>query len=325
MSLRDDRDKHFRCGICTSAESSGVYAAREMMFGLRTSFHYAQCASCGTLWLTDSPADLSSYYPGNYYSLSFESASAVTRLKRFLISSRDRSYFGSPNLIGRLLARFYPEGMLFAVSKLKLDVTARILDIGCGRGELLRRMAALKFKNLIGVDPFVPGNISYGDNARVLKATVEDMDAESFDLVMFHHSLEHVGNPGNTLRSAVRLLHREGQCLVRIPVVSYAWTKYGTNWVQLDPPRHVWLPTEHSMKTLGESVGLVLENVEYDSTSFQFWGSELYSRDVPLQSANRRTVGSYLRRALNDEYRDTAVALNRRGQGDQAAFLFRKF
>jgi SAM-dependent methyltransferase len=311
----------FTCEICSGGQASGIYEAREMMFGLRTRFHYAQCAACGTLWLTDPPADHSPYYPSDYYSFTNGNSGAKKRVTDFLRAKRDRAYFGNGGLLGRFLAGRYEDGALRCVSKLNLRRDARILDVGCGCGKLLHRMVALGFKNLAGVDPFLAEERMNGGGVRIRKCRLEDLAKEKYDLVMFHHSLEHVADPKGTLRAAAQLLTPGGECLVRLPVVAHAWEQYGTNWVQLDPPRHRWVPTERSMESLAQSVGLRVKKVEYDSTEFQFWGSELYRRGLRLGVASPWRLAQEF--GINElrKFRQRTKVLNRIGMGDQAAFL----
>jgi SAM-dependent methyltransferase len=310
----------FLCGICACRGASGNYEAREMMFGLRTRFHYAQCAGCGTLWLTDPPEDFAPYYPTEYYSFAGEDGGWRERVKNYLWAERDKTYFGKGGILGRFVARRRGDGTLLLVSKLKIRRNARILDVGCGSGKLLQRMAALGFSNLTGVDPFLSNEVN-GPGLRIWKGRLENMAGEKYDLVMFHHSLEHVADPAEELRAAAGLLAAGGKCLVRLPVVAYAWEKYVTNWVQLDPPRHMWLPTERAMRILAESAGFRAEIVEYDSTEFQFWGSELYVRGVELRLASPLRLAREFGLAGLKRFGEQAAVLNRGCAGDQAAFL----
>lgn len=306
----------FHCGICAGSKASGRYEAREMMFGLRTPFHYAQCAGCGSLWLTDPPSDFGTYYPNNYYSLSVGLGGTKQRVREYLLGKRDLAYFGEGGILGRFFARRYTDWALLSVSKLGVGRGARILDVGCGSGKLLHKMASIGFRNLSGVDPFLVNE--NGNGGRVRKCRLQDLAEEEFDVVMFHHSLEHVADPKGTLRTAALLLAPGGKCLVRLPVVSHAWEQYGTNWVQLDPPRHMWLPTERAMRILAESSGLRVERVEYDSTEFQFWGSELYVQGVPLRNVDPRKLRGFFRKSEIASFRERAARLNRDGLGDSA-------
>jgi SAM-dependent methyltransferase len=316
-----DARKDFHCRICGACRTGGTYVAREMMFGLRTAFHYVQCAACESLWLTDPPEDFSVYYSGEYYSFANGSKGVRGVITNFLRAKRDWSYFGYGGVLGHFLARRYEEGALLSVSKLNLERKSRILDVGCGSGKLLHRMAAVGFKNLAGVDPFLSTEINNGNGMRIRNCRLQDLVGEKFDLVMFHHSLEHAADPKRTLHVAAQLLTPKGKCLLRLPIVAHAWEHYGTNWVQLDPPRHVWVPTEAAVKTLSMSVGLRMETVEYDSTAFQFWGSELWARDVSLRAVDFGDLAGHFRWRELAEFRERARGLNREGRGDQAVFV----
>ena len=90
-----------------------------------------------------------------------------------------------------------------------------------------------------------------------------------------------------TTEKITRLLSDNGVCLLRIPVKSdYIWQRYGVDWVQLDAPRHFFLHTMRSLRLLAEKSGLRIEDSVFDSTEFQFWGSEQYNKDIPLRAQN---------------------------------------
>jgi SAM-dependent methyltransferase len=314
----------FRCGICGGCQPSGTYEAREMMFGLRTPFHYAQCGSCGSLWLMDPPADFGPYYPRRYYSFRNGNGGVGERVRTYLRTKRDGAFFGRGGVLGRLLARRYGENAILSVSKLSVSYEARILDVGCGSGKLLHRMAAVGFKNLAGVDPYLSDETRNGNGMRIRKCRLMDLAGEKFDVVMFHHSLEHIADPASTLRAAAGLLSPGGKCLVRLPVVARAWEQYKANWVQLDPPRHVWVPTEKAMEIVAEAAGLRVERVEYDSTEFQFWESELYARNVAQSETSQLSVRSVFSGSELRRWRDTARRLNCDSNGDQAVFYLKR-
>src|SRR5690606_9665958 len=102
-------------------------------------------------------------------------------------------------------------------------------------------------------------------------------------------------------------------------VSSWAWEHYRTDWVQLDPPRHLVIHSLESARRAASAAGLELSEVEYDSGHFQFVGSELYRKDIPLLPALYEAAPSEIRR-----YRRRAAALNAAGKGDQASFFFRR-
>jgi hypothetical protein len=108
---------------------------------------------------------------------------------------------------------------------------------------------------------------------------------------------------------------------------SYAWKHYGVNWVQLDAPRHLFLYSIESMKRLAEKADLVLDEIIYNSSDFQFWGSEQYLRDIPLLSDRSYGVNpsqSIFSDNQINEFKQKAKKLNLLNQGDQAAFYLKK-
>ncbi|CAN5149314.1 class I SAM-dependent methyltransferase [soil metagenome] len=309
------------CRICGAADAAEEYRVREMNLGLGDVFLYFQCPVCGCLQIAEFPADLSRYYPPEYYSFARDPA-ACWGTRKTLRRIRDRHACTVRGVLGRLLARRYPyrfAGVREWLAVQGVTRESRILDVGCGRGELLYDMAEMGYPCLTGVDPFLDRDIEYPHGARIFRKTIHELEG-SFDLIMFHHSLEHIPDQQETMRSAARLLADGGHCLVRIPVASsFAWEYYRENWVQLDAPRHFFLHSRRSIVLLAEAAGLTLSRVQDDSTEFQFTGSELYRREGRLNRSGGRFGRAELAR-----YRRQARQLNAQGRGDQAAFYFTK-
>jgi hypothetical protein len=153
----------------------------------------------------------------------------------------------------------------------------------------------------------------------VKKAYLSEIGGD-WDQIMFHHSLEHIADQTGTLRSARAKLSRQGTCLVRIPLVNWAWQHYGTNWVQLDPPRHLCVHTEQSFRMAAEKTGFKVSRVIYDSWELQFWGSELYKKGIPLQQGQNELAKHFSAGELRD-FRRRSDEMNRQGRGDQAIFF----
>ncbi len=150
------------------------------------------------------------------------------------------------------------------------------------------------------------------------------MDGE-WDIITFHHSFEHVPDPSNVLRTVKRLLAPQGVCVLRVPTVPcWAWEHYGTNWVQLDAPRHLFLHSPDSIAVLAANSGLELFNTVYDSTRFQFSGSEKLARGVPLREREALNWTAAPKRLWEKwDHGRRAERLNREARGDQAVFYLK--
>lgn len=318
------------CRICGNTRNNRVHRAREMMFGTREEFDYLECGVCGTLQLIDVP-DLARFYPPNY--LSFEAhniAAAKSLVHKYAARAAGKYLVEHRGLLGRIVTRAKPN----FVRALMPQVTAipdirrdqRILDFGCGSGHLLQIMHYFGFTKLTGADAFIDRDITHDTGVTILKRSLSDLEPE-FDVVMLHHSFEHLPDPKQALRDVRRILAKDGKCLLRIPIVGHAWEKYGTNWVQMDPPRHLFLFTDRAIRLLAESAGFTIDKVLFDSDGFQFWGSEQYLRDIPLVPEGGfggfRPSEIFTAQQLAS-WDAEAERLNAEGRGDAACFYLSK-
>lgn len=243
-----------------------------MMFGTGDAFECVECGECGCLQIAETPVDLSKYYPEAYYS--FDAVRSENRLRRFLYRRRARHVSGRTDPIGRLLVKkFGVPPTLAYLSRARLDGSESVLEIGCGTGERLVAMRSYGFTDLTGLDPYLERDLDYGNGVRVLKRELSHHQG-SYDFVMLHRAFEYMANPGEVLQDIHRLLHPRRLVLLRIPLAdSYALKTYGTDWVQLDARRHLYLHTGKSLGILASETGFEVADVFYDSTAFQFWGA----------------------------------------------------
>ncbi len=296
------------------------------MYGGGGEFEYVECAECGCLQIAEVPADLSEYYPEDYYS--FNALAEEGRFKQFFIRRRARHLAGRKSPVGWLYARLRPAPLVPAWLKdTGVNTEDEVLDVGCGSGAHLTQLSYLGFSRLTGIDPFIEGDRHFRNGVTILRRTLAELEG-AYDFIMFHHSLEHMPEPRAAFGHVSRLLRAGGRALVRIPVVGgLAWRKYRTDWVQLDAPRHLRLHTERGLKLLAEQAGFMLERVVYDSGGFQFWGSEQVRRGLPIINKAGGTVGPRAGIFSDEELRafeEEAVRLNEAGDGDQACFYLRK-
>lgn len=257
------------------------------MFGTREEFEYFRCQDCDTLQISKIPDDLSKYYPSDYYSFSPRRPSLKERLKRF-VKGTDLP----PWAIG-------------------IDPKSSVLDIGCGGGGLLHEMKQWGFRDLSGYDPFCTPIDAGG-----VRITNTRFDGEAFDVVMMHHSLEHVPNPAASLRDALDWLKPNGKLIIRIPVrQGWAWREYGTNWAHLDPPRHLYHWTVEGFIRFAEKNDFKVTGHGFDGTLYSLAYSPLIAADIPMNSPEA---------IIPDGLWQRAAELNAAGDGDASWFVLER-
>jgi len=200
----------------------------------RVSYSFLRCVSCGLafVWPVPEPEVLSAYYASGYayHGQLAVSGSQLWRVKYALAAMRYRALLGrgfwwAPvAALGRAVETLSRRTISFSLGiPLCLPKNARMLDVGCGRGEWLLRMKELGYSRLAGCD--VEGNRPALVTLRKRGIDVfglGDTPAEaaaSFDLIRLEHVFEHLPDPLSTLAWIGRLLRRAGLLVMTFPSV----------------------------------------------------------------------------------------------------------
>jgi len=186
----------------------------------REQFSIFFCTTCQNGFTVPSPKNLAKYYPKTYYS-------PVKSLIYNLLQYR------RPQII-----REYKK-------------SGRILDIGCSDGSLEEFLPEFDYT---GVETAFAGtkqkNILIGGIEKVALKT------ESYDVVSFWESLEHVSDPSEALAKAYRALKQNGTLIIECPnYASLERLPFGSRWFHLDPPRHLSHFTPRGLRNLLEKQG----------------------------------------------------------------------
>jgi SAM-dependent methyltransferase len=299
------------CRGCGYEGDFRIFEAREMLFGKRERFQYGECPQCGSYEIVRIPGNLGDYYPSDYYSL--QAPPERSKHPGVLRKRWAGWLLKGPGGAGAAyrMRRKYPFFHWCRIAGCGLD--SRVLDVGCGSGGMLRRMQRYGFSQLEGVDPYT--SIEADEPGfRIRRAELEAVEG-NYDLIMMHHVLEHLVDPKHSLEAARSKLNPGGRLLIRIPVAgSFTAKKYGPDWFNLDPPRHLLVPSREGMERLAKRSSLRVAHTEFDGMETGFLISELYQRDIPYVERPEEPE------ARRKHYRDLAEACNARGEGDQGVF-----
>ena len=194
-------DRRTACPLCGAEDLAPVYERRLAAAALgRRRIQLDSCRSCGLLFQNPRPS--ASALAGHYRS-SIHASGAVWR----------ESGTGSSH--GALVEarRTFVAGMLGTARP------ARLLDVGCGGGELLAAFAGLADAR-IGLEPNAPAAArARRHGIEVREATLEDNDfvPASFDFVSCVSCLEHVTSVHDSMEALARLVAPGGLLFLEVP------------------------------------------------------------------------------------------------------------
>ncbi len=228
------------CPLCEGTETAPAFVTTDEY---RNPFPLRSCSRCHTRFLFPRPTDeqLGRAYAVGYYG---EGASKFGGLIETL---RDFAFAGRARSLSQ-----------------ELNAGARVLDIGCGDGRLLRQLQRFgKDLELHGVE--LPGPAAERTRAiagvTLTPGSVDSVDFEdgSFDFISMVHVIEHVPSPLQALQNMARWLKPGGRLLLAFPnIESWQAGLFGAAWFHLDPPRHLSLASPRAMESVLSDLGLEL-------------------------------------------------------------------
>ena len=268
------------CPACAGPGQIALSDCVDYMCGLPGRWSFRECDQCHSLWLDPRPTDASipDCYPANYTCTRLDfpvdmaaTTSIVASAKLSLLAkkfgyaslrSRARSPLG--NFFGRLLT-VVPAAVSKAghsVRFLHSRPEGRLLDIGCGNGAFLSLMQKLGWE-VEGIEPdLLAAEVARSRGIQVHVANAENapIAINSFDAITLTHVAEHFASPGVILERLSSWL-RPGGALVSVSPNPRGVIRrlFGNKWYQLDPPRHLFLPSRDGYRALLEPLGFEIE------------------------------------------------------------------
>jgi SAM-dependent methyltransferase len=230
------------CNLCGSKDSVLLFSATDYI--TKTEHFLVRCKQCGLAFVNPQPSskDLFRFYPVLYYGdepASYEKIDARSRFKKL------RSVVQKNN--------------------------GAILDIGCGKGLLLQMFKETGW-NVAGIELSEESARYASEKLHIdVYTLLSDLEADnidkinSFDVITFFHSLEHVKDPLLYVKSAEKLLKSDGIMIIEVPRFNSLYSKvFKDTWFHLDVPRHLYHFEDQTLQKMMNSVGLhVFKKTKY--------------------------------------------------------------
>ncbi len=324
------------CPLCDGRDGSYEYLSCKDELVTGEMFHVEQCVSCGFLYTNPRPnaLNISAYYRSDDYISHHDTPHSIMdkvyhRVRSFMMGKK-----------AKLIRNFVS------------DHTS-ILDVGCGTGAFLKRMAREGYR-VTGVEPGEPArkmaqskglhvvkdldaldamkpkdgcqhpDIHIDRSDRVDNVTSTAYKAEQaagslFSCISLWHVMEHMHDFKEQCNQYYRLLNTDGCLVVAVPMVeSFDAAYYQQHWAAYDLPRHLYHFNEKSLITAVEMAGFALKKTQslpFDSFYVSIL-SEKYRNSLPAFFA-------YLRALVVGLVSNMVAASGRRPASSQV-FVFRK-
>ena len=292
---------------CLLCGNEGVFlyrALRDRLFEAPGTWSLMRCPNCDLIWLNPQPLpeDLYKLYESYFTHEAPQTAHVSHAWLRRAYSIVKEGYLAVKYGYGNALIPFWKKccsifmvldpgrraDLDCSVMYLRARPNGRLLDVGCGNGELVKRMQDLGWTvEGVDFDPIAVENLQKeGLPVRLGTLEAQQYPDNHFDAITMSHLIEHVHNPLQLLRECRRILNPSGRLVVTTPnskSLGHRMFKY--HWLALDPPRHLHIFTALTLRGLGEKAGFLKPKV---------FTTIRNANDILIASQSIRNTGKYV-------------------------------
>ena len=247
------------CLLCGGTGQVLYSALKDHLFSAPGEWQLKQCtrAECKLIWLDPAPLpeDLGLAYQSYYTHTGSE------RPAPFLFRACRRASLKALQ-IPAFLTGLYQEARRFQHVLLSDLPPGRLLDVGCGDGQFLRKMTQQGWVGT-GIDfdanATESGHKKYGLDLIAGDFQTADFDSGGFDAVTLSHVIEHVPDPVACLDKCRQILKPGGRVVLLTPnFLSLGHQRFGRDWRGLEPPRHLHIFSPDALAECARRAGLTV-------------------------------------------------------------------
>jgi 2-polyprenyl-3-methyl-5-hydroxy-6-metoxy-1,4-benzoquinol methylase len=216
------------CCICGESQFEKCFSALDFDDG-EESFDLMRCVTCGLVRTEPilSEDQLKEYYTLPYYGGGKE---------KFKGLAEHLTYWRNSVQANSILTR------LRSHQRMSGETDTKILDIGCGRGNLLKILKR-QGCDCYGLERTEFPLNRHSDGIHFFKGKLQEISFKDhfFDAAVLWHVLEHLDNPIPIIQESARILKSGGILAIAVPNFgSFQAKLFRASWFHLDLPRHTY-------------------------------------------------------------------------------------
>ncbi|MBN1462962.1 MAG: class I SAM-dependent methyltransferase [Paludibacteraceae bacterium] len=281
------------CPVCGNNKTSVAFSCTDY-YATNETFDVEKCTACGFLFTQNFPAEdsIDHYYDTKEY-----------------ISHSDTKK-GIVNKLYHIARNKMMKKKAAIIEKHTYTSSRWLLDIGCGTGYFLAHMSK-KGWSVKGIEKNKEAREFAHKNFAVFSHSpkkLSDFEESSFGIVTLWHSLEHIENLNETLKTIRKLLVENGTVFIAVPNSASADADYYKQyWAAYDVPRHLWHFEPNTLKMIANNNGFGIEKMypmpydafyisilseKYKKTKFALLKGLLVGLKCYIKSINNKELSS---------------------------------
>lgn len=259
----------YKKNICPLCGRKGKYLfkQRDKKTNLPGIFYVFHCIFCKIDYI-EPPKNLSEFYTNDYFSDFADKKNILFKIKSHIISN----YYLSTGLIKKKIYGFFLS-FIAALPKSK----GRIMDVGCGSGDILFLLKQVKF-DVYGLDISKHAvNLAHKNGLRNVIVGMEDkvetFPDNYFDCIRGSHVVEHMPDPIRFINSCHKKLAKNGTLILATPNI-YSLNRFifGRHTkCYSDIPRHIILFSNKAIVRIFKEAGFKDIKITYRTAFSDFY------------------------------------------------------